>query len=493
MKKSLSILLALVMTAVMTLPTASAAHVTDSGQCGENTRWSLNDGQLVISGSGRVTDTPWLDHRDEIVTVYMERGIEAIPDRAFENCPAMERITVEENNRFYHSDEDGVLISGGASACIIHAPAKLGAFYVVRTESVGERAFSDCKGLKCVKINWAVSVASEAFRGCEALETVVFGAMPEIGENAFADTGGLRVYGGDIPDSDTGRFPTGTEIYKIADSGSCGEKSDYYSYGDAVQWLITEDGELMIYGQGRMTDYSGWTMPGWRGEDVKRATVTDGVEYLGDYAFAGCTAMEHVTLPRDVELGNIVFYNCVSLKEITLPENLSGIGYEMFDGCRSLTEIAIPDTVTVIDQYAFSGCSGLTELTIPAGVRSIGEMAFRYCQGLKELRFLGSRPTIHESAFYYDVFTAYRPAGDDSWSGIENTVFALSAITWKTDRLTGDIDGDGAITNSDLVTLARHIVGFRSEDAAIYGDMDGNGVVDNTDIVIMARVIVGIK
>jgi hypothetical protein len=165
----------------------------------------------------------------------------------------------------------------------------------------------------------------------------------------------------------------------------------------------------------------------------------------------------------------------------------------MFDGCRSLTEIAIPDTVTVIDQYAFSGCSGLTELTIPAGVKSIGEMAFRYCQGLKELRFLGSRPTIHESAFYYDVFTAYRPAGDDSWSGIEDTVFTLSAITWKTDRLTGDIDGDGMLTNSDLVTLARHIVGFRSEDTEMYGDMDGNGVVDNTDLVIMARAIVNIK
>jgi hypothetical protein len=43
------------------------------------------------------------------------------------------------------------------------------------------------------------------------------------------------------------------------------------------------------------------------------------------------------------------------------------------------------------------------------------------------------------------------------------------------------------------VTLARHIVGFRSEDAESCGDMDGNGVVDNTDLVIMARAIVNIK
>ena len=62
----------------------------------------------------------------------------------------------------------------------------------------------------------------------------------------------------------------------------------------------------------------------------------------------------------------------------------------------------------------------------------------------------------------------------------------------------GDVDLDGNITNTDLVMVARYIVGLydvESEEADIIaslGDMDNDGKITNTDLISIARVIVGI-
>ena len=51
----------------------------------------------------------------------------------------------------------------------------------------------------------------------------------------------------------------------------------------------------------------------------------------------------------------------------------------------------------------------------------------------------------------------------------------------------GDLDGDGEITNKDVVLLFRYVSGTeKAEDETVY-DFDGDGNVDNKDVVALFR------
>lgn len=67
------------------------AAVVDSGTCGTNLTWTLDDnGTLTISGNGKMKDyglyggaqSPWLGS-SEITSIVIENGVTSIGDRAF--------------------------------------------------------------------------------------------------------------------------------------------------------------------------------------------------------------------------------------------------------------------------------------------------------------------------------------------------------------------------------------------------------------------------
>ncbi len=67
-----------------------AAEVVDSGTCGDNLTWVLDDeGTLTISGTGemeRESIIPWSDYRNYIISVVIENGVTSICDYAFSMC-----------------------------------------------------------------------------------------------------------------------------------------------------------------------------------------------------------------------------------------------------------------------------------------------------------------------------------------------------------------------------------------------------------------------
>jgi len=76
------------------------------------------------------------------------------------------------------------------------------------------------------------------------------------------------------------------------------------------------------------------------------------------------------------------------------------------------------------------------------------------------------------------------------------SVYALPMMAMAVERVPGDIDGDGVLTNTDIVTIARYIVGLtdRKTSSAVvtYADSNGDHKVDNVDLVCFARIIVGL-
>ena len=69
------------------IPAANAA-VVESGTCGENLTWSLdNNGTLTISGTGEMGNyeyhSPWESYQSHITTIVISEGVTSLGERAF--------------------------------------------------------------------------------------------------------------------------------------------------------------------------------------------------------------------------------------------------------------------------------------------------------------------------------------------------------------------------------------------------------------------------
>lgn len=159
------------------------------------------------------------------------------------------------------------------------------------------------------------------------------------------------------------------------------------------------------------------------------------VPTIGSYAFANCTGLTSVTLPRWVTtVYEGAFSVCTNLTEInisiyndyyasvggilfnknqttihtcpaglsgayTIPSTVTAISRYCFEGCSGLTAVTIPTSVKTINGYAFSGCTGLTSITISTSVKTINSAVFTDCTGLTSITIPGSVTTIGTMLF----------------------------------------------------------------------------------------------
>lgn len=202
------------------------------------------------------------------------------------------------------------------------------------------------------------------------------------------------------------------KMYCLADilHGSCGAE------GDNLEWMLNEEGVLIISGSGKMCDYEG-SSP-WKEKDVKKAIIMEGVETIGDFAFYHCTSLHEISLPSTlisigewaffyctnlesvefdssrqssiVKLGFNSFRWCLKLKKLELPESVEDIGQLAFGNCDSLSEFTVPPSVTVIEKDLFSNCSNLQSISFYSGIKEIKENAFSGCNSLSEIHYYGT-------------------------------------------------------------------------------------------------------
>ena len=141
---------------------------------------------------------------------------------------------------------------------------------------------------------------------------------------------------------------------------------------------------------------------------------------IGNAAFMGCEALEHIVIPRSVmEIKNNTFDGCISLKKVELHDAITEIGshafrhcealqdiilprslqyLNSFECCYSLREIDIPSSVKEIDGFMF--CNNLRKVILHSGVRKIRDYAFRFCKRLATINFPEGLETIGVRAFY---------------------------------------------------------------------------------------------
>ncbi len=139
------------------------ASTVDSGTCGDNITWELDDsGTLTISGTGEMPNwiagraTPWNTWSNEkkITNVIIGNGITSIGDSAFEELPNLKSVTLNGDIQY-----------------------------------IGKYAFNRCFNLKMRKLvlpNSVTTIEDSAFFGCNISIIELPNSVSYIGEKAFA-------------------------------------------------------------------------------------------------------------------------------------------------------------------------------------------------------------------------------------------------------------------------------------------------------------------
>ncbi len=207
--------------------------------------------------------------------------------------------------------------------------------------------------------------------------------------------------------------------------------------GEGLTWRLDDNGVLTVSGTGKMADFPAAAPWAANREDITSVVLAEGVETIGQRAFADCAALTAVEMPGSLtSIGREAFFSCAVLTSLRIPKHVEKIGDEAFYGCTALTGIwvdaenaafcsdacgvlyskdksallhapisaalgdyAIPESVTELAPYAFECRTGLTGVRIPEGVAEIGELAFYGCTALKTAVLPSSLTYVGESAF----------------------------------------------------------------------------------------------
>lgn len=156
--------------------------------------------------------------------------------------------------------------------------------------------------------------------------------------------------------------------------------------------------------------------------NLKKVTVLDGVEYIGNNAFKNCSSLEEVIISKTVtSIGETIFDSNGKLKTLSvdkdnpsykaleegfglvdkttktlifgnetsvLSDDILHIGDNAFYNNKNVTTMNIPSSIQSIGNYAFYNCVNLEEITLNNNITSIGDYAFYRCLKITSVDFV---------------------------------------------------------------------------------------------------------
>lgn len=409
MKKTIFLLVTCVCLMIGLSVTVSAATV-DSGSCGDNAIWTLDDeGTLTISGTGEMDDYSyeygppgWTDYEKEIVSIKVEEGITSIGYDIFrcsnavnisfpETLTSIGRDTI--NNTAYYSDEtnweNGILYIGNY---LITSKNDISGDVIIKdgTKIIADNAFNGRTNITSVNIPDSVNcIGYCSFRNCTSLSKVTVGkGVTSIGDGSFGNCPNLKtvLWNAVNCDCDRGNNPfdnSGTNVENMSVVFGEGVKTIPNRLFQNCSTLsnisipstITKVGEEAFYGTAYYNDENNWENGILyigcvliSGEDAQgEYIVKDGTRVIADLAFKYAFDITKITLPNSVvTIGDEAFLLTRSMKTIVMSEKLERIGNEAFYQ-SSIESINIPASVISIGTEVFSISENLTQITVSDG------------------------------------------------------------------------------------------------------------------------------
>ena len=230
--------------------------------------------------------------------------------------------------------------------------------------SMGNSAFSGCKGLKKIKCGQSISfpnlttIGKNAFQKCTSLEEIVQGpSLTSIGSMAFYNC-------------------TSLEAVSLPSSLS---QMGYGTFRDCTGLAGISFGGLSEIPEDACIGCTNLITIGY----------SSNVTTIGSHAFQNCEKLTSgpASFPNTVEIGEFAYGGCVSLTSAILPRAINEIKNGTFYGCTGLTSVTKNGTsfsMNILGERAFFGCTGLTSFNF-TGTVSIGSQCFKGCTHLKTL------------------------------------------------------------------------------------------------------------
>ena len=464
-------------------------------QCWEGTAWyesfpegiNYQDGYLVCgkgNALGAVT-VPEGTHsilsgalydNSSITSISLPSSLQLVGAGAFENCHRLSRVQGLEYPVKLGNDAFAVSALQGE----IRLNPEM--------EQLSKSVFYGCSNLTGVRLSAGLKVIGEqAFRKCTSLRQIELPqGLEEIGYLAFGETGlqsitipaSVRVLG-------DGAFADNYELAQIDAEGfpevlgrhvfehsmwveHCWDGPVYFQ-----DWLIDFNGEMWEdyvldikpgtklmaekYAEG-MQGLTEVSIPGSLSRvskrafagcpDLRKVTLKDGVQCIGEEAFGRCTALNDVSMANSVtEMEGTAFSECTALKTIRLSENLKAVAYATFGDCSNLESVSISDRLETVENLAFAGCGKLREIDLGPQLREIGWAAFSDCIGLESVRFRGPAPKLYRDSFSGVHARAHYNATDPTWDTELVARNTGAEFTWEADIPQGALDAPDMKTN----------------------------------------------
>jgi len=285
---------------LLLVPAEVGATTVDSGTCGDNLTWTLDDaGTLTISGTGPMDNydlfddinAPWYGDKRAVKKVIIEDGVTTIGNCAFGWCTNMTEVTI-----------------GGT------------------VTTIGEWAFSHCSALtEAVIPDSVITIGGCAFYDCIEMKTAIVGnSVTTIGDMAFHYCSGL-----DEITIGKSVATIGLEAFSYCDS----LKAVYIS--DLAAWceIAFDTGGNPLYRAKKACLYI-------NGVQIKDLVIPEGVTKISDDAFINCAGLTSVTIPDSVtEIGALAFYACADLTQVVMGKGVSSIDRRAFHECTGLKNV----------------------------------------------------------------------------------------------------------------------------------------------------------
>lgn len=259
---------------------------------------------------------------------------------------------------------------------------------------IGKHAFDSCKKLQTIEnLDKVKEVHDYAFTATEIKE-VVLGSNAVYGEGVFFKSKVQKVTIGENTKFGLGAFQSCVYLTDVImpENGNVHFGPVCFAYDIQLKNIDLTKVDKVIEDQ---------TFYGCTG--LFKAYL-DNVEIIGEYAFADCSGLNYIRVPKVKEIKKGAFSrNAKSgsapvFSEIILPNTLTVLGEGAFLGCQGISKIVIPEGITKIEGYMFTYCAKLEEVVLPKSVTEIGEYAFSACTVLSKIN-LDNVEIIGEYAF----------------------------------------------------------------------------------------------